>query len=36
MSLMENVVFDLYSKGTISGDTARQNISSRMMKAKIT
>ncbi len=35
MSLMENVVFEFYQKGAISADTARQNISSRMLKAKI-
>jgi twitching motility protein PilT len=36
MSLMENVVFELYQKGVISADTARQNIISRMLKAKVT
>lgn len=36
MTLMENVVFELYQKGVISADTARQNISSRMLKAKVT
>jgi twitching motility protein PilT len=36
MSLMENVVFDLYGRGVISADVARQNISSRMLKAKVT
>ena len=35
MTLMENVVFELYAKGVISADTARQNISSRMMRARI-
>ncbi len=36
MSLMENVVFELYQKGVISADTARQNIVTRMLKAKVT
>ncbi len=36
MSLMENVIFELYQKGVISPDTARQNITSRMLKAKVT
>ncbi|MFA6287074.1 MAG: PilT/PilU family type 4a pilus ATPase [Opitutaceae bacterium] len=36
MCLMENVVFDLYQKGLISAETARQNVASRMIKAKIT
>ncbi len=36
MSLMENVVFDLYSKRQISAETARQNIANRMLKARIT
>jgi twitching motility protein PilT len=36
MSLMENVVFELYQKHTISAETARQNISSRMLKARVT
>jgi twitching motility protein PilT len=35
MSLMENVVFELYQKGVISADTARQNIVTRMLKAKV-
>jgi len=35
MTLMENVVFELYQKGVISPGTARQNITSRMLKAKI-
>lgn len=36
MCLMENVVFELYDQGRISPATARQNVSSRMLKAKIT
>ena len=36
MSLMENVVFELYNRGRITAETARQNVSSRMLKAKIT
>jgi twitching motility protein PilT len=36
MCLMENVVFELYEQGRISAATARQNISSRMLRAKIT
>ncbi len=36
MCLMENVVFDLYEKHLITAETARQNVSSRMLKAKIT
>lgn len=35
MCLMENVVFDLWQKGLITADTARQNVASRMMKARI-
>ncbi len=36
MCLMENVVFELYQKGLITAETARQNVTSRMLKAKIT
>jgi twitching motility protein PilT len=36
MCLMENVVFELYDKGRISPETARQNVTTRMLKAKIT
>ncbi|CAM3065722.1 type IV pilus twitching motility protein PilT [Rariglobus hedericola] len=36
MCLMENVVFELYQKGSVSAETARQNISNRMLRAKIT
>ncbi|MFA6959297.1 MAG: PilT/PilU family type 4a pilus ATPase [Opitutaceae bacterium] len=36
MCLMENVVFELWQKGTITAETARQNIATRMLKAKIT
>ena len=36
MCLMENVVFDHWQKGLISAATARQNISSRMLKARVT
>ncbi len=36
MCLMENVVFELYEKRRISAETARQNVSTRMLKAKIT
>lgn len=35
MSLMENVVYELYLQGVISAETARQNITTRMLKAKI-
>lgn len=35
MSLMENVVFELYQAGKISAATARQNITSKMVLAKI-
>ncbi|MET0262035.1 MAG: PilT/PilU family type 4a pilus ATPase [Rariglobus sp.] len=35
MCLMENVVFELYQNGSISADTARQNIPNRMLKARI-
>lgn len=35
MCLMENVVFELYQKGVISAATARANVTSRMVKAKI-
>lgn len=36
MCLMENVVFELYQKGLISAATARQNVSSKIVRAKIT
>ena len=36
MYLMENVVFELWEQGKISADTARKNISTRMLLAKIT
>ncbi len=36
MTLMENVVFEFYQKDMITADTARQNIISRMLKAKVT
>ena len=36
MCLMENVVLDLYQKRKISGETARQNLSSRTARARIT
>jgi twitching motility protein PilT len=35
MCLMENIVFELYDKGRISPETARRNVGSRMLKAKI-
>lgn len=35
MSLMENVVFDLYQAGKITAATARQNITGKMILAKI-
>lgn len=35
MCLMENVIFDLYQRGKISAETARAQVGSRMMKAKI-
>ncbi|MFH1497407.1 MAG: PilT/PilU family type 4a pilus ATPase [Verrucomicrobiota bacterium] len=35
MSLMENAVFDLYQAGKISAATARQNVTSKMVLAKI-
>jgi twitching motility protein PilT len=36
MCLMENVVFELYTQDRITAETARQNVTSRMLKAKIT
>jgi twitching motility protein PilT len=36
MYLMENVVFELWEAGQISAETARKNINSRMLQAKIT
>ncbi len=36
MCLMETVIFDLYQRGKISPQTARGNISSRTLKAKVT
>jgi len=36
MYLMENVVFELWEAGKISAETARKNINSRMLQAKIT
>ena len=36
MCLMENTVFEFYQKGKITADTALQNISNRMLRAKIT
>lgn len=36
MCLMEAVVFDLYQKNLITAETARQNVVTRMLKAKIT
>ncbi|HEY9248792.1 MAG TPA: ATPase, T2SS/T4P/T4SS family, partial [Rariglobus sp.] len=36
MCLMENVVFEFYQKGVISADTARRNITTRMLRGKIT
>jgi twitching motility protein PilT len=36
MYLMENVVFELWEQGKISAETARKNISTRMLQAKIT
>jgi len=36
MCLMENTVFDFYQKGVISPEIARQNITNRMLRAKIT
>jgi twitching motility protein PilT len=35
MCLMENIVLELYQKGRISADTARQNITSRNLRARI-
>ncbi len=35
MTLMENVVYELYRDNVISADTARQNITSRMLKSKV-
>jgi twitching motility protein PilT len=36
MYLMENVVFELWEQGKISAETARKNIGTRMLLAKIT
>ena len=36
MYLMENVVFELWEQGKISAETARKNINTRMLQAKIT
>ena len=36
MYLMENVVFELWEQGKITAETARKNISTRMLQAKIT
>jgi len=35
MCLMENVIFELYQKRQITADTALQNITNRMLRAKI-
>lgn len=35
MYLMENVVFELWEQGKITAETARKNISTRMLQAKI-
>jgi twitching motility protein PilT len=36
MCLMENTVFELYQQGRITADTARQAITSRTLRARIT